>query len=105
MDFIPPNPWIFITPNTWILFHQTPGYYSTKPLDIYPVKHWILFRQTPGYLSLQTPGHFTQDIDIDELSGELPEMMPRFIAYSSEYKHKDGRVSYPLSFIYCSPAG
>uniref|UniRef100_H9GEK6 Glia maturation factor n=1 Tax=Anolis carolinensis TaxID=28377 RepID=H9GEK6_ANOCA len=28
-----------------------------------------------------------------------------FIAYSYKYIHEDGRISYPLCFIFCSPVG
>ncbi|XP_074498496.1 glia maturation factor gamma [Sebastes fasciatus] len=46
-----------------------------------------------------------QDISLDELREELPEHQPRFIVYSYKYSHDDGRVSYPLCFIFSSPAG
>ena len=40
--------------------------------------------------------------DIKEL---LPGHQPRYIAYSHIWKHDDGRISYPLSFIFYSPIG
>ncbi|XP_044291486.1 glia maturation factor gamma [Varanus komodoensis] len=46
-----------------------------------------------------------QDISPEELKSELPERQPRFIAYSYKYVHADGRISYPLCFIFCSPLG
>ncbi|XP_067329606.1 glia maturation factor gamma [Anolis sagrei] len=46
-----------------------------------------------------------QDISPDELRNELPERQPRFVAYSYKYIHEDGRISYPLCFIFCSPVG
>ncbi|XP_008118980.1 glia maturation factor gamma [Anolis carolinensis] len=46
-----------------------------------------------------------QDISPDELRNELPERQPHFIAYSYKYIHEDGRISYPLCFIFCSPVG
>ncbi|XP_034050910.1 glia maturation factor beta [Thalassophryne amazonica] len=46
-----------------------------------------------------------KDISIDDLKEELPDRQPRFIVYSYEYKHDDGRVSYPLCFIFSSPEG
>ncbi|XP_035241374.1 glia maturation factor gamma [Anguilla rostrata] len=45
------------------------------------------------------------DISLDDLRNELPERQPRFIVYSYKYVHGDGRVSYPLCFIFCSPVG
>ncbi|XP_015676168.1 glia maturation factor gamma [Protobothrops mucrosquamatus] len=46
-----------------------------------------------------------QDISPEQLSNELPERQPRFVVYSYRYTHDDGRVSYPLCFIFSSPAG
>uniref|UniRef100_A0A3Q3FBY9 Glia maturation factor beta n=1 Tax=Labrus bergylta TaxID=56723 RepID=A0A3Q3FBY9_9LABR len=46
-----------------------------------------------------------EDISPDDLKEELPERQPRFIVYSYKYQHDDGRVSYPLCFIFSSPAG
>ncbi|CAI5695573.1 glia maturation factor beta [Oreochromis niloticus] len=46
-----------------------------------------------------------KDISPDDLKDELPERQPRFIVYSYKYEHDDGRVSYPLCFIFSSPVG
>ncbi|XP_012630098.2 glia maturation factor gamma [Microcebus murinus] len=46
-----------------------------------------------------------QNISPDELKMELPERQPRFVVYSYKYVHDDGRVSYPLCFIFSSPVG
>ncbi|XP_069391571.1 glia maturation factor beta [Paralichthys olivaceus] len=46
-----------------------------------------------------------EDISPDDLKDELPERQPRFIVYSYKYQHNDGRVSYPLCFIFSSPVG
>ncbi|XP_012691642.1 glia maturation factor gamma [Clupea harengus] len=46
-----------------------------------------------------------EDISLDDLRNELPERQPRFIVYSYKYNHEDGRVSYPLCFIFSSPVG
>ncbi|XP_009321215.1 PREDICTED: glia maturation factor beta [Pygoscelis adeliae] len=46
-----------------------------------------------------------EGISPDELKDELPERQPRFIVYSYKYQHDDGRVSYPLCFIFSSPVG
>merc|ERR1712227_21738 len=42
---------------------------------------------------------------IDELQNELPELQPRFVIYSCRYEREDGRVQYPLMFIFMSPSG
>uniref|UniRef100_A0A3Q3B1Y0 Glia maturation factor n=1 Tax=Kryptolebias marmoratus TaxID=37003 RepID=A0A3Q3B1Y0_KRYMA len=44
-----------------------------------------------------------ENISPDDLKEELPERQP-FIVYSYKYQHDDGRVSYPLCFIFSSPA-
>uniref|UniRef100_A0A6I8MZ25 Glia maturation factor gamma n=1 Tax=Ornithorhynchus anatinus TaxID=9258 RepID=A0A6I8MZ25_ORNAN len=44
-----------------------------------------------------------QNISPDELKNELPER--QFVVYSYKYLHGDGRVSYPLCFIFSSPVG
>ncbi|KAL6091406.1 hypothetical protein STEG23_028388 [Scotinomys teguina] len=46
-----------------------------------------------------------QNISPEELRLELPERQPRFVVYSYKYSHADGRVSYPLCFIFSSPVG
>ncbi|KAG5857841.1 hypothetical protein ANANG_G00023660 [Anguilla anguilla] len=63
-----------------------------------------------------------EDISPDNLKDELPECQPRypftnftfhtlsltrdtFLVYSYKYLHDDGRVSYPLCFIFSSPLG
>uniref|UniRef100_A0A8D0GIE6 Glia maturation factor n=1 Tax=Sphenodon punctatus TaxID=8508 RepID=A0A8D0GIE6_SPHPU len=47
-------------------------------------------------------------ISPDELKDELPErhflnLGKTFVVYSYKYQHDDGRVSYPLCFIFSSP--
>ncbi|KAG9342051.1 hypothetical protein JZ751_017047 [Albula glossodonta] len=49
-----------------------------------------------------------EDISLDDLKNELPERQPRYpttkyVFY--KYIHADGRVSYPLCFIFSSPVG
>ncbi|KAM9035319.1 glia maturation factor gamma isoform 1-T1 [Sarcophilus harrisii] len=46
-----------------------------------------------------------QNISPEELRDELPERQPRFIVYSYKWLHEDGRLSYPLCFIFSSPLG
>ncbi|XP_052058396.1 glia maturation factor beta-like [Mytilus californianus] len=46
-----------------------------------------------------------EDCTIDELQAELPECQPRYLVVSYVRQHSDGRVSYPLCFIFSSPAG
>ncbi|XP_029474865.1 glia maturation factor gamma isoform X2 [Rhinatrema bivittatum] len=46
-----------------------------------------------------------ENISPDELKSELPERQPRFVVYSYRYVHSDGRISFPLCFIFSSPVG
>ena len=46
-----------------------------------------------------------QGVTLDELAESLPAHQPRYVAYSYCLKHDDGRVSYPLCFIFISPSG
>uniref|UniRef100_A0A672JWU1 ADF-H domain-containing protein n=1 Tax=Sinocyclocheilus grahami TaxID=75366 RepID=A0A672JWU1_SINGR len=44
-----------------------------------------------------------ENISLDELREELPERQCTYIVYSYKLTHGDGRVSYPLCFIFSSP--
>ena len=44
-----------------------------------------------------------EELPISDLSWELPDASPRYIIYSYKYTHKDGRISYPIVFIYYNP--
>ncbi|KAF6130191.1 glia maturation factor beta [Phyllostomus discolor] len=77
-------------------------------MNLYLLTEWVLG------ISLKGTGHkmfkscfslLCQGISPDELKDELPERQPRFIVYSYKYQHDDGRVSYPLCFIFSSPVG
>lgn len=46
-----------------------------------------------------------EDYSIEELAEELPECQPRYLVYSHVHTHGDGRVTYPLCFIYYCPRG
>ncbi|XP_045177016.2 glia maturation factor beta-like [Mercenaria mercenaria] len=46
-----------------------------------------------------------EDTNIEDLQGELPEHQPRFLVISYVRDHGDGRISYPLCFVYICPAG
>uniref|UniRef100_A0A672JWU6 ADF-H domain-containing protein n=1 Tax=Sinocyclocheilus grahami TaxID=75366 RepID=A0A672JWU6_SINGR len=46
-----------------------------------------------------------ENISLDELREELPERQCTYIVYSYKLTHGDGRVSYPLCFIFSSPVG
>lgn len=46
-----------------------------------------------------------QDCNIDELQAELPISQPRYLVISYVRNHSDGRVSYPLCFVFSSPVG
>ncbi|KZV81340.1 glia maturation factor beta [Exidia glandulosa HHB12029] len=45
------------------------------------------------------------NISLEDLAEELPEMSPRYVVLSYELKHKDGRVSFPLVLVNWAPSG
>ncbi|KAJ2388945.1 hypothetical protein GGI23_005942 [Coemansia sp. RSA 2559] len=44
-----------------------------------------------------------EDIGFEDLIDELPEDAPRYVIVSYRFVHDDGRVSYPLVFVYYCP--
>ncbi|XP_062617722.1 glia maturation factor beta-like [Saccostrea cucullata] len=46
-----------------------------------------------------------EDCNVDDLQPELPISQPRYIVISYVRHHDDGRVSYPLCFVFSSPSG
>ncbi|KAF6017435.1 GMFG [Bugula neritina] len=46
-----------------------------------------------------------EDCDLDEVKDNLSEHQPRYLVYSFKQTHPDGRISYPLCFVYISPEG
>ncbi|XP_019873116.1 glia maturation factor beta [Aethina tumida] len=44
-----------------------------------------------------------EDISIEELQESLPGHQPRYVVLSYKQEHSDGRISYPLCFIYFTP--
>ncbi|XP_045508604.1 glia maturation factor beta [Colias croceus] len=43
------------------------------------------------------------NIELEELQDILPSHQPRFIVYSYKLEHNDGRVSFPMCFIFYTP--
>ncbi|CAI6346353.1 unnamed protein product [Macrosiphum euphorbiae] len=43
------------------------------------------------------------DVTLDELREILPGHQPRYIIYCCKMEHEDGRVSFPMCFIYFTP--
>jgi hypothetical protein len=46
-----------------------------------------------------------EDISVDDLRESLPSHQPRYVIYSYKMEHNDGRISYPMCFIYITPRG
>ncbi|EGG13833.1 putative actin binding protein [Cavenderia fasciculata] len=46
-----------------------------------------------------------EDISLEKLTEEMSSSSPRYIAYVYRYTHKDGRISFPIVFIYFMPKG
>lgn len=46
---------------------------------------------------------FLESTSLEEISEELPDNQPRFVLISYRYQSTDGRLSFPMVFIYWSP--
>ncbi|XP_075224082.1 glia maturation factor [Lycorma delicatula] len=47
---------------------------------------------------------FIEDVSLDELrESYLPSHQPRYVVYCYRMEHSDGRVSFPMCFIYITP--
>ncbi|XP_008545530.1 glia maturation factor beta [Microplitis mediator] len=44
-----------------------------------------------------------EDVEIDELQEIIPSHEPRYIVYSYKMEHSDGRIAYPMCFIFYTP--
>ncbi|KAL1117915.1 hypothetical protein AAG570_004228, partial [Ranatra chinensis] len=44
-----------------------------------------------------------EEVSLDDLQDVLPSHQPRYVVYSYKMIHKDGRVSFPMCFIYVTP--
>ncbi|KAJ8672580.1 hypothetical protein QAD02_003839 [Eretmocerus hayati] len=44
-----------------------------------------------------------ENVQIEELQDIIPEHEPRYIVYSYKMEHSDGRISYPMCFIFYTP--
>ncbi|XP_014272936.1 glia maturation factor [Halyomorpha halys] len=40
---------------------------------------------------------------LDELQDYLPSHEPRYVVYTCKLEHRDGRISFPMCFIYITP--
>jgi len=64
----------------------------------------IIFRINKDKLVIEKETELEQT-NVQEISDTLPESSPRFVAFSYKYTHADGRVSFPLVFIFYCPTG
>lgn len=44
-----------------------------------------------------------ENLEIDQLQESLPSHQPRYVILSYRQQHKDGRISFPLCFIFFTP--
>ncbi|XP_015116944.1 glia maturation factor beta [Diachasma alloeum] len=44
-----------------------------------------------------------EDTQIEDLQEIIPSHEPRYIVYSYKMQHKDGRISFPMCFIFYTP--
>lgn len=43
--------------------------------------------------------------DVDALRSSIPDTQPRYVLFSWRIEHPDGRVSFPMAFIFTTPRG
>ncbi|VDP12848.1 unnamed protein product [Soboliphyme baturini] len=46
-----------------------------------------------------------EDCDLTTVCNHLPDRQPRFVILSYRSEHSDGRLSFPLLLVYCTPPG
>ncbi|KAF7994126.1 hypothetical protein HCN44_011395 [Aphidius gifuensis] len=46
-----------------------------------------------------------ENIEMEELQETIPSHEPRYIVYSYKMEHSDGRISFPMCFIFYTPRG
>lgn len=44
-----------------------------------------------------------ENVTLEQVAQQLPDSFPRYVLYTLPHGHPDGRVSYPLLFIFVSP--
>ncbi|KAJ1955683.1 glia maturation factor beta [Linderina pennispora] len=52
---------------------------------------------------LVVPDESFDSISLEDLIEELPDDEPRYVVISYKYEYSDGRVSYPLIYVYYCP--
>ncbi|XP_055640641.1 glia maturation factor gamma [Toxorhynchites rutilus septentrionalis] len=52
---------------------------------------------------LVTVDELLDDVTVEDLQEQLPSHQPRYIIYSYKMAHDDGRISYPMCFIFYTP--
>lgn len=46
-----------------------------------------------------------EDVSIEEVQDFIPAHEPRYIIYTYKMQHSDGRISFPMCFIFYTPRG
>ena len=59
----------------------------------------------PSQQSVEVQEELTDIADVEELKDSIPDTQPRYVLLSWRMEHSDGRVSYPMAFIYTTPRG
>jgi len=67
--------------------------------------HAIVMKVDRDTQTIVLDEEFSDLEDIEELRENLPDHQPRFVVYSSKLSNSDGRISYPMCFIFSSPHG
>jgi len=64
----------------------------------------IIMKINPKTLTVSVDEEL-EDCDLEEVRENLSEHQPRYLVYSFKQDHGDGRISYPMCFVFVSPEG
>lgn len=65
----------------------------------------VAVKVDPSSMSVVVQEELTEVADVEELKESIPDTQPRYVLLSWKINHKDGRVSFPMAFIYTTPRG
>jgi len=63
----------------------------------------IILKVNPDAVAVEVSEELEDLADVEELKESIPDTQPRFVLLSWRIAHADGRVSYPMAFIYTTP--
>eukprot|EP01112_Ceratiomyxa_fruticulosa_P011684 TRINITY_DN3195_c0_g1_i1.p1 TRINITY_DN3195_c0_g1~~TRINITY_DN3195_c0_g1_i1.p1 ORF type:complete len:139 (+),score=18.14 TRINITY_DN3195_c0_g1_i1:178-594(+) len=67
-----------------------------------PVDTALILKINPRAMVVEKDS-ILEKVSIEDIAQELPDSSPRYIIYSFKYTRPDGRMSYPIVFIFYCP--